>query len=304
MDFRQLETFVEVVNLESFSKAAERLFLSQPTVTSHIQNLEHELGTLLLNRSGKHITTTEAGKILYKHALDLLNLRDTAKFDLGLYKGKVQGNLEISSSSIPRQYVLPYIIKEFTKEYPDITLTIKDNDSKHVIEDILAGHNDFGIVGAKFPSAKLEYIDLLQDELVIITPNSKKYDFDTDTSLDSSFLLTEKIILREEGSGTRLLFENSMKSTGYDFGKLNVVACIKDTETIKKFVELGLGISVISKRAVERDTKLGALKSFNIKDLDLIRKFYFVYHKNRHLSPLGQTFKTFVIDYISKNETK
>lgn len=301
MDFRQLETFVEVVNLESFSKAAAKLFLTQPTITSHIQNLEHELGTLLINRSSKNISPTDAGKLLYKHALNIINLRDTAEFDLGLFKGKIQGNLEISSSSIPRQYLLPHIIKEFTEEYPDITLSINDNDSKNVVEDIIAGLNDFGIVGAKFQSPKLEYIDLLEDELVIITPNNKNYSFDTNTTLDLTFLMKEKIILREEGSGTRLLFEDSIKAAGYNFDKLNIVSCIKDTETIKKFVELGLGISIISKRAVDREVTLGVLKSYSIKDLNLKRKFYFVYHKNRILSPLGQAFKSFVIDYISEN---
>ncbi len=301
MDFRQLETFVEVVNLESFSKAAEKLFLTQPTITSHIQNLEHELETLLINRSGKNISTTEAGKLLYKHALNIINLRDTAKFDLGLYKGKIEGHLEISSSSIPRQYILPYIIKEFTKKYPDITLSIKDNDSENVLEDLITGYNDFGIVGAKLESTKLEYIDLLEDELVIITPNSKNVYLNEDMSLSIEFLTQEKIILREKGSGTRLLFENSIKSTGLDFSNLNITACINDTETIKKFVELGLGISIVSKRAVEHEVKLGTLKSYKIKNLDLKRKFYFVYHKNRHLSPLGQTFKSFVIDYINKN---
>lgn len=301
MDFKQLETFVQVVNLESFSKAAEKLFLTQPTITSHIQNLECELDTLLINRSGKNISTTEAGKLLYKHALNIINLRDTAKFDLGLYKGKIQGHLEISSSSIPRQYVLPYIIKEFTKKYPDITLSIKDNDSKNVLEDLITGYNDFGIVGAKFESTNLEYIELLEDELVIITPHNKNIYLNEDMSLNIEFLTQEKIILREKGSGTRLLFENSIKSAGINFNNLNIAACINDTETIKKFVELDLGISIISKRAVEREIRLGTLKSYKIKNLDLKRKFYFVYHKNRHLSPLGQTFKSFVIDYISKN---
>lgn len=302
MDFRQLETFVEVVKLNSFSKAAEKLFLTQPTITSHIQNLENELGTILINRMGKKITTTDAGKLLYKHAVNIINMRNTAEFDLGVYKGKIQGHLDISSSSIPRQYVLPYILKEFTHKYPDITFSISDNDSRNVIENILSGVSDFGIVGARFHSNHLDYIDLMEDELVIVTPNDDNYKWKVNSKLDLESIRQDNIILREKGSGTRLLFEKSLKDQGIDLNKLNVIACIRDTETIKKFIELKLGISVISKRAVEREVEMGLFNTYSIKNLALKRRFYFVYHKNRHLSPLGQTFKDFVLDYISKNK--
>lgn len=302
MDFRQLETFVEVVKLNSFSKAAEKLFLTQPTITSHIQNLENELGTILINRLGKKITTTDAGKLLYKHAVNIINMRNTAEFDLGVYKGKIQGHLDISSSSIPRQYVLPYILKEFTHKYPDITFSISDNDSRNVIENILSGVSDFGIVGARFHSNHLDYIDLMEDELVIVTPNDDNYKWKVNSKLDLESIRQDNIILREKGSGTRLLFEKSLKDQGIDLNKLNVIACIRDTETIKKFIELKLGISVISKRAVEREVEMGLFNTYSIKNLALKRRFYFVYHKNRHLSPLGQTFKDFVLDYISKNK--
>lgn len=302
MDFRQLETFVEVVKLKSFSKAAEKLFLTQPTITSHIQNLENELGTILINRSGKKITPTGAGDLLYKHSLSIINMRDMAKFELGMYKGKIQGHLNISSSSIPRQYVLPNILQSFLRKYPDITFSIKDNDSGNVIENILSGKNDFGIVGAKFHSSNLEYIKLIEDELVIVTPNNNKYKHDNNSSFNAKRLFEENIILREKGSGTRLLFEKTLKKYNIDFNKLNVVACIKDTETIKRFIELGVGISIISSRAVQREIDMNLFKTFKLVDLPLKRNFYFVYHRNRHLSPLGQTFKDYVVNYINNKK--
>ncbi|MTI48577.1 selenium metabolism-associated LysR family transcriptional regulator [Sporosalibacterium faouarense] len=301
MDFRQLETFVEVVKLKSFSKAADKLYLTQPTITNHIQNLENELGTLLINRLGKNISATEAGTLLYKHALNIINMRDMAQFAIGSYKGKIQGHLNISSSSIPRQYVLPYILKEFSQKYPEITFSINDNDSRNVIENILSGVNDFGIVGAKFHSPHLDYIDLIEDELVVVAPSDKKYNLADKSTLDLDTILQENVILREKGSGSRLLFEKALKNSGVDLNKLNVVACIKDTATIKKFIELKTGISIISKRAIEREVELGLFKSYDIKNISLKRNFYFVYHKNRHLSPLGQAFRNFVIEYVSVN---
>lgn len=300
MDFRQLETFVEVAKMKSFSKAAKKLFLTQPTVTSHIQNLENKLGTILINRSGKNITLTNAGNILYEYAIDILNMCDMAEFDLGMYQGKVQGHLEISSSSIPKQYVLPTILKEFTRKYPEVTFSINHSDSKSVVNNILDGNTDFGIVGAKYENNYLEYIDLIEDNLVIIAPNTQEYLWNAYEELELDFLLKEKMIFREEGSGTRLLIENAMKKKGIELSSLNIVAYIEDTETIKKFVELGLGISIVSEKAIKNEYEMGIIKPYNIKNLSLRRKFYFVFHKNRQLSPLTRTFKDFVIKYIDE----
>lgn len=286
--------------MKSFSKAAKKLFLTQPTVTSHIQNLENKLGTILINRSGKNITLTNAGNILYEYAIDILNMCDMAEFDLGMYQGKVQGHLEISSSSIPKQYVLPTILKEFTRKYPEVTFSINHSDSKSVVNNILDGNTDFGIVGAKYENNYLEYIDLIEDNLVIIAPNTQEYLWNAYEELELDFLLKEKMIFREEGSGTRLLIENAMKKKGIELSSLNIVAYIEDTETIKKFVELGLGISIVSEKAIKNEYEMGIIKPYNIKNLSLRRKFYFVFHKNRQLSPLTRTFKDFVIKYIDE----
>lgn len=302
LDFRQLETFIEVVNSKSFSKAAGKLYLTQPTVTSHIQNLENELGTFLLNRSGKSITPTEAGELLYKYALNIINMRNMAQFDLGAHKGKIQGHLEISSSSIPRHYVMPLLIKQFTDKYPDVTFSLTDYDSKKVVESIMDGLTDFGIIGAKFSSPQLEYIELMEDRLFAVVPYTKDYPWEEYHELDINFLLENRLILREKGSGTRELLENKLKEQGLELEALNIAAYIEDVETIKRFIELGIGISLISERAIKREMDMHILKPYSIKGLDLRRKFYFVYHKKRQLSPLSQTFRDFVIEYISKTQ--
>lgn len=302
MDFRQLETFIEVVNRKSFSKAAQKLFLTQPTVTSHIQNLENELGTVLLNRSGKNITLTEAGNLLYEYALNIINMRDMAQFDLSAYKGKIQGHLEISSSSIPRHYILPNLLKSFTDKYPGVTFTVTDFDSRKVVESIIDGVTDFGIIGAKFNSSQLEYIDLIEDEIFAVVPNNKDFPWEKYYEHDFSFLLNNKIILREKGSGTRDLLEKGLKKINTDVNSLNIVAYISDIEAIKKYIELGMGISFISKRAITREMNMGLLKPYKIKNLDLRRKFYFVYHKKRQLSPLSKTFRDYAINYLSDNK--
>ncbi|AFS78001.1 HTH-type transcriptional regulator, LysR family [Gottschalkia acidurici 9a] len=300
MDFRQLETFIQVVKLKSFSKAAQKLYLTQPTITSHIQNLENELGTILLNRSGKSISPTGAGDLLYKYALNIVNMRNMAQFDLGVYKGRIQGHLEISISSIPRHYVLPVLLKDFINKYPDVTFSITDYDSKNVVDSIIEGDTDFGIIGADFNSPHLEYIKLIDDELCLITPNNNDYPWDNYTELDPQFLLNEKIILREKGSGSRHLIETQFEENNIDIEDLKVIAYIDDNDAIKRFVEMGLGVSFTSEKSIRREVEMGLLKPFSIKGFELKRTFYFVYHKKRQLSPLSKTFKDFVVEYIDK----
>jgi DNA-binding transcriptional LysR family regulator len=298
MDLRQLETFVEVAKLKSFSKAAEKLFITQPTVTNHIQNLEKELGTLLINRFGKKITLTDAGNLLYKYAINIINSCEMAKFDLATYQGKIQGHLHIYSSSVPRKYVLPNIIKNFLTKYPDVSFNLSDKDSKKVVKSILDGETDFGIVGAKYPSNSLKYIELMEDKLLLITPNTPAYDKPNYSYIDKNVLFRDKILFREEGSGTRDLIESKLEKAGISLGQLNVMAYIEDTETIKELVSLGVGVSFLSEKAVSDDIKLDKYKVYYINGIDLTRKFYFVFHKNRQLSPLSETFKNFILEYI------
>lgn len=299
MDLRQLETFIKVVDLKSFSGAAEKLHITQPTVTNHIQNLEKELDTILINRSGKNISLTEAGRLLYKYAIHIVNSCEMAKFDLAAYKGRIEGHLSIYSSSVPRKYVLPHIINKFLEQYPDVSFTLDDNDSENVIQNILEGETDFGIVGAKYPSKKLNYIELMEDRLLLITPNNSIYTEPNYSSLPMDKIVKGRFLFREEGSGTRKLLDNRLKKHRVD--NLNIIAYIKDTETIKELVSLGVGLSFLSEKAIVDDVKSGKYKAYYIDEIDLNRKFYFVYHNNRQLSPLNETFKTFILKYIKNN---
>lgn len=299
LDFRQLQTFIKVVDLKSFSNAGKKLFITQPTVTNHIQSLERELDTILINRSGKTISLTEAGKLLYKYAIHIINSCEMAKFDLAAYKGRIEGHLYVYSSSIPRKYLLPNIIDSFLKQYPDISFTLADNDSENVIDSILGGDTDFGIVGAKYPSKNLNYIELMEDRLLLIAPNNPTYKEDNYSSLSVDKIIDKKFIFREEGSGTRKLLDNMLIE--HKINDLDIIAYTEDTETIKELVSLGVGLSFLSEKAINQDVKSGKYKAYFIDQLNLNRKFYFVYHNNRQLSPLNETFKAFVLQFIKNN---
>lgn len=294
MDFKQLESFVTIAKLKSFSRAAEELYLTQPTISNHIHILEKELSTILFNRTNKNITLTDAGEILYEHAISILNKKEHAYFSLNEFKGKIQGILEISSSSIPEQYYLSDIICQFSKKYPDVKYSLLKYDSKKVVDKILSGEIDFGLVGAKSTSNQIDYIEILDDEIVLIAPNNSNFSKQTNVTIDN--VIPYPLIFREDGSGTRSVVLSHLKSIGIEADDLNIISEVEDNETIKKLVINGLGLSFISSRAIHNELSLGLLKEIRINSLDIKRKFYFAFHKKRVLSPLSETFKDFILN--------
>lgn len=291
-----MESFLCVVKHKSFSKAAKELYLTQPTVSNNIQNLERELKTVLLDRRSKTVTLTDAGKEFYRYALELINTRDKAKHIMMEKSESIEGELSINASSIPEQYILPHILKGFAEKYPKVTFTVTHKNSKDVVEEILKGKNNFGIVGAKYTSDVLEYVDFYQDEIVLAVPNNEHYNWASET-VDIASLLPNKFIFRKKGSGTRLIVENSLTDLGIYLDNLNITSFIDSNEMIKKMIELELGVSFISKLAIKNEIDLGLIKTYRIKDLELMRNFYFVHHRHRTLSPIAEAFRDFLIDW-------
>jgi|LSQX01.3.fsa_nt_gb DNA-binding transcriptional LysR family regulator len=294
MEFNQLESFISVVKHKSFSKAAKELYLTQPTISNNIQGLERELNATLIDRKSKTITLTDAGKAFYKYAVDLINIRDQARFNIFEHQSKIEGEIVISASTIPEQYILPYIIKDFTKEYPRVTFSVIHKNSKNIVDDILKGKQKFGMVGAKYNSNTLEYINFYEDEIVLAVPNNSHYPISTGDALDIDFLMSEKFIFRREGSGTRQFVKQTLSKKGVSLDDLNIIFTIDSNEMIKKMIELELGISFMSKISIKNEIDLGLIKPLKIKGLNLNRSFYFVYNKNRTLSPVVEVFKEFL----------
>jgi DNA-binding transcriptional LysR family regulator len=294
MDFKQLESFITISKLNSFSKAAEKLFLTQPTISNHIQSLEKELGTILFNRTNKKITLTESGEILYEYAISILNKRDLAFFSLNEFKGKIEGILEISSSTIPEEYYLTDVISKFNIIYPEVKYLLMKYDTKQVLDKIQMGEIDFGIVGAKKEIPNIKYIKIFDDEIVLIAPKNEKYN--NIESMNIKDLKNFPIIMRENGSGTRENLCKKLNDSDLQFNDLNVIAEIESNQTIKKFVMKGLGISFISNRAIQDELSAKKIKVIKVNNFSIKRSFYFAYHDKRALSPLAKTFKDFIIN--------
>ncbi|WP_461205447.1 selenium metabolism-associated LysR family transcriptional regulator [Clostridium sp. DL1XJH146] len=297
MDFKQLTSFIEIVNLKSFSKASAKLYLTQPTVTNHIQKLEEELDVILLNRTGREVTPTEPGSLFYNYAQEMVNLKASATYKLNAYKSKIQGNIEINSSSIPSQYILPYIIKDFKFLYPDVFFKINQTDSKNVINSIKDGYSNFGIVGAKYNIKNVEYTELMEDRLVLALPSTYADKFSPFDTINLNQLESIPLILREEGSGSRYMIEEELLKLGTSFKNLKIVTQTSNNDTIKKMIELNIGASFISQLAIKKEISSRTIIPVEISDMNLKRNFYFVCHNKRFLSPLSKTFKDFVLDY-------
>lgn len=302
MDIRQIETFVEVVRLESFSKAAEKLFITQPTVSNHITALEKEVGSELIDRSGRLFRITPTGQILYEHAEKIIDQINNAKYEIDAYDQGLQGKISILSSSIPREYILPDLIKSFLEEHPKISFSLQGSDSKEAIKKILTYENDFAIVGKMNDNPKLDFVKLVKDSSVLIVPNDKFENLNNGDTVKFEDILDENFILREYGSASLETIINAIYQSSKDARKLRIVGTCDDNEAIKSLVSKGVGLSFMNKIAVERDIKEKRFKYLNIKGVDFSRDFYFLYHREKPLSPLGKRFKDFVLDYVKNDK--
>lgn len=296
MDIRALEVFCKIVELRSFSRAAEAVYLTQPTVSGHIKGLEEFVGLKLLDRLGREVVLTKAGELLYGYAKQVLALRNQALQALEEYKGSLKGHLIIGGSNIPGEYVLPALLARFKVQYPDISITLRIGDSREIARGVLEGIYELGAVGAKFDDGQLVYTKLLEDELVVALPRDHGWAQRPTVSLAE--LVGHPIILREVGSGSRKVLEEALRSAGLDTTALTVVAEMGSTEAIRQAVKSGAGISVISFRAIQDDLERGILNTIPLEGLRLTRDFYLVYHKNRSRSPLCETFAAFVLNSL------
>lgn len=299
MEFKQIEAFVNVVKYQSFSKAADATFLTQPTISSHIISLEKELGLILLDRTGKAILPTEHGASFLHYALDLINTREKAIQKLQVSKDDMSGILNIKTSSIPGMYILPPLITGFHDQYEQIKYFIEQSDSKNVIDDLNAHRGELGFTGYH-KDKNLEFNKVYTDKSVLIAPDNEKYRalYGKTNMIGLHDLKNEPFVWREEGSATRLLFEKLYHET---CGKaIHVIATINNAEAIINLVSEGLGISVIPQLAADAISESKRILIFDFEEDVFQREFYLVNRKNAVLSPVAEAFKRYVLAHPLK----
>ncbi len=292
MDLWQLQIFCKVVELKSFSKAGEAVHLSQPTVSSHIKELESHFDTQLIDRLARQALPTKAGELLYKNAKRLLAVRDETESAMSEFLGIIKGRLTVGGSTIPGGYLLPKLIGDFCRTYPEVYVSLKVGDTSDILESISNGQIEVGVVGAISDDQQLEQMALAQDRLCVVVPADHPLAMKKSINLDELF--NESFIIRESGSGTLRSLERQLKSLGRSIDELHIVAEMGSTEAIRQGIKTGVGISILSDIAVADEINAGSLCALTINELSLDRQFYLTSHKHRTPSPLCRTF----IQYI------
>ena len=290
MDFRQLEAFIAVVDLKSFSKAAEKLYLTQPTVSAHIRTLEKELGTTLIARTTKLFQMTYEGERFYRYAKRLVELKDVALQDINMESKKI---IRLGASTIPSTYLLPQLLPAFRKKQPNVYFDVRQGDSSFVEERILDGTLDIGLIGTMPRSSECHFEVFCQDELVIATPATSHYIRLKTQKATIHELLKEPIIMRERGSGTQKEAYRYLDQINVSTESLNVVTYINDPESIKGMIVNGMGISMISGFAVKDLEERGQILTFR-PEPPSTRNFYIIYKKKIVSDHYLNEFKYFV----------
>jgi DNA-binding transcriptional LysR family regulator len=293
IDFRHLETFCRVADLKSFSKAAEDLFLTQPTVSGHILSLEQSLSLRLFDRAGREVRLTKAGELFLRYASKILSFRKDLLNALSEFSQGIRGELSLGASTIPGEYLLPKLIGDFKKEHPHFIISLKIADTKEIVQYVLQGIVEFGMIGAKLNHNSLHYEKYEEDEIIVVGPSN--HPFTRGKKVDFEGLLREPWIIREEGSGTQMAVEKALRKKGKSLKQFNVVIEMGSTSSMKGGVKARLGLAFISKRAAEEELNQGLLSRIDVEGIESIsRQIYIVSHRGRTLSPIGMEFLRFL----------
>lgn len=289
MDIHQLRVFIAVFKNRSFSKASQELYLTQPTISEHIKGLEEELKVKLFDRVGRSVIPTRDAEILFEEALEIVDKVEKLRESLDQIRKAPSGNIIVGASSIPGTYILPKIIPEFRKEYPEVSLNISISDSKNVINDLLNGQILIGIVGTKFFSNPIELIPFMNDDLVLADSNFIKKD-----EIIPENLYDYPFILREEGSGTRKEMERWLNQMKIKIEKLKAVCTLSSTDAVKEAIKNGIGVSILSLHSIKDELESKKIRTVRISGWEMRRTFYLTIHKKRTLPFIYQLFLDFL----------
>lgn len=295
MELKQLQSFCAVVRYKSFTKAAEKLYLSQPTVSTHIRQLEEEFQTRLIIRTTKSVEVTPRGQELYECACSIVNLRDNL---MRTWNDEDEKMIRIGASTIPSAYILPEILPAWRSHHPAMQFHVFQNNSQGIIEGMLRGIYDVGLVGAYIRDDALELTPFYEDRMVLITPVNGHYQsFSQRGGPTLEEICHEPMLLREKGSGSKKSVTAYFERMGVDENDLTVTARLNDQESIKNLVAGGLGVSIISEKAAEAAVQAGRLLMFPLPQDTARRKLYVVNHRFAPMSGQTQQFIRFVQEF-------
>lgn len=283
MTIRKLEIYYAVAKKLNMTQVAKELYISQPSISQVIKELEEEMEVKLFKRIGKKLYLTDEGKVFQKYSLRIINLYKESKDVIDEMRNLKRGRIKIGASTTIGTYLLPDIIASFKKKYPDIEVELIIANTKIIAETLLNNRVDIGFIEGEVKEEELRSVDFLEDELIIISSPKKNFE----DRIKVKKLEEETFIQREEGSGSRRTYEGFLgirNRNTFVFGS---------TETIKKAVIKELGIACVSRLAVEEEKKRGELSISKIEGVNINRNFKCLYHKDKEFSRILDKFLKF-----------
>lgn len=291
MDTRQLAAFCAVVERASFSQAAEQLGVTQPAVSLQIRSLENRLGLQLLDRSGRRVEPTDAGRRLYRSALRLLAQEEQLLAELGEeVEGELTGRLELGASTGPGGTVIPVVLCEFQERHPEVHVALTVSDTQRIVEQVARRELELGVVGAARRHRGVVFETFFRDEVVLAVPRGHRF-ADRTISLDE--LRNEPIVLMQEGAGVRQVIDDELREAGVRLRDLDVRLELGLQESARSAVLAGYGVTFISRAAVEADVGAGTLAVSRVEGLDASREISLVRASGRAETRVAQAFVDF-----------
>jgi DNA-binding transcriptional LysR family regulator len=284
MDLDQLHTFLEIVRLKSFSKAAQTCFRTQPAISAQIRQLEQELNSSLFERLGTRIQLTPAGRIFAEYAEQILDLRRRAQNSINELDRVPRGELIIAANEATCIYVLPLVFSEYKKQFPNVQLLVDRSYGAHVVEAILDNLADFGFTQLPVQEKKLEVLHIHTDEIKLVVPGG--HALASRTSVRAEELLPYPLLLPKIGA-TRAKLNQWLEPCD---DKLQISMELDSTEMLKRFVMAGLGLSFMAASHCQEAVQTGSLAAISLAPEPLERRLGLVYRKDKAFSKAGLGF--------------
>ncbi|MDA1475857.1 LysR family transcriptional regulator [Bacillus changyiensis] len=272
MYYDALKTFVTLAEVKNFTKTAERLLVSQPSVSIHIKNLEKELQTTLFERSPKNLKITPTGEILYDRAKQMISIYEQTKQDILDHHNTIKGELKIGASFTIGEYVLPALLFNLQKDYPELELQIVIGNTEEIVESVRLYEVDIGLIEGQTNDKDLSVHPFMQDELFITASTSHVLSNQKEVTIAD--LHNQIWVTRELGSGTREYLDHVIRSNGL---KVKSFLTISSNQAIKETLMTGIGLSLLSGSVIARDIQHGTLSIISLKNQSFHRTFSYIY---------------------------
>lgn len=288
-DLRQLKAFEAVARHGGFSRASEEVGLTQPTLSTHIRNLEDNLGARLFDRASRSVSLTPTGVLLADYARKILALYEESIEAIEAFTGNIRGTIHVQASTVPGEYLLPRWLVNFHRRYPEVQVILTVSDSAVVFEKIEGGEIAVGVTGSPGNHASVESRLLCEDTIVLVRASGSVPGGRT-PALEIQELFNVPLIRREPGSGTQLALDNTMRQQGIDPESLRTIVALGSTRAVIEGVLAGLGWAFVSRSTVTRELEARILEEVPVNGLSISRGLYAVRHKRRTLSPAASCF--------------